>query len=138
MAWDVSADALLAPASGERAAQLYMGRAPDKSLEGKIDLAPLSGKFPREQSSDGCPGGWYRTAFASSVLRYRRRRAEGGGRVENGLLRDADELVWLAVLELEREEERAHAHASEAGRQIAERARKKASKGKGRRRGHRG
>jgi hypothetical protein len=131
VAWNVSAAVLLAPRSGLSGCELYMGRQPDPSLEGSVDLAPVSGELPREPSADGCPGGWYRTAFASSVLRYARRRADGGGRVDNGLLRGADDLIWEAVLELEREQERAHAYANDRARAIAEReAKRRAKKGR--------
>jgi hypothetical protein len=111
--------------------ELYMGRDADPSLEGTVDLAPMSGEHPREPSADGCPGGWYRTRFASSVLRYARRRTDAGGRVDNGLLREADELIWEAVLELEREQERAHAYANDRARAIAAREAKR-KRGRGR------
>jgi hypothetical protein len=111
--------------------ELYMGRQPDPGLDETVDLAPMSGDYPREPSADGCPGGWYRTPFASSVLRYSRRRTDAGGRVDNGLLRDADALIWEAVLELELEQERAHAYANERARAIAEReAKRRAKKGR--------
>jgi hypothetical protein len=41
---------------------------------------------PAEPVSDGCPGGWARCRFAESVLRYRRRRVEGGGHDANPLI----------------------------------------------------
>ncbi len=50
----------------------------------------------------GCPGAWYRTDFVASVLRYYRRRTEGGGRVPNPALDACDDpLVHEAVQALE-------------------------------------
>lgn len=117
-------------------AQLYMGRHPEKALDDTVDLWPHKPTIPHEDTADGCPGGWYRTAFASSVLRYSRRRTEHGGRVDNGLLRDTPPQIWEAVLEFELEQERSHAHATREARRIAERNRPKTKKG-GRNRGHR-
>ncbi|MCY0985970.1 hypothetical protein OV203_02440 [Nannocystis sp. ILAH1] len=58
---------------------------------------------PAENIADeGCPGGWQRAPFTESVLRYRRRPAEGGARVPNRLLDlQVDELVIEAVEFLE-------------------------------------
>jgi hypothetical protein len=52
--------------------------------------------MPREDPEEGgCPGSWYRTPFLASVLRYRRRPAEGGQRVPNRHLDTCDD--WLVV-----------------------------------------
>lgn len=67
-------------------------------------------KRPPEAPGDGCPGGWYRSPFAASVLRYVRTRTEGGARVPNPLLDRADDpLIEAAVLYFEREQERVYA-----------------------------
>lgn len=90
--------------TGERLYQIHMGAPPDYAGEaaGRSDWA-----HPHEDiENDGCPGAWYRTAFVQSLLRYRRRPCEGGGRVSNPLLdRCADEWLLDAVAELERWED---------------------------------
>ena len=122
--WDVDARRLFAPRR-EHDASTYLGRPGDPALEGAVDLAPVNHELPHEETAGGCPGGWYRTAFCSSVLTYARRRTDGGGRVDHGLLEGLDPQIWAAIRELEREEERAHAYVSERAREIAEKSRKK-------------
>lgn len=57
---------------------------------------------------DGCPGGWYRCHFISSLHKYRRGREGEGGRNENILLtRCQDRLVLEAIDYLEHEESHA-------------------------------
>jgi hypothetical protein len=80
--------------------QIHLG-APPRYDDGCDDLEPLE---PIE--ADGCPGGWYRTPFVESVLRYARRPAGDGGRVPNRLLDLCDdELVIEAVERLEAHED---------------------------------
>lgn len=58
---------------------------------------------------EGCPGAWYRTPFVDSVLRYRRRPTEGGGRVPNPFLdRCQDELAIEATHLMEAHEDAWH------------------------------
>lgn len=67
---------------------------------------------------DGCPGGWYQTAWVESVLRYARRSDGEGGRIPNRLLDlCTDELVIEAVERLEVHEDAWRAERQE--RQIA-------------------
>lgn len=67
---------------------------PSATSEGRGDWdRPL--EYPDES---GCPGGWYRTAFVNSVLRYYRRQCGERGRIPNRLLEACDdELVIEAV-----------------------------------------
>jgi len=84
--------------TGDRLVRIHMGAPKDYSREGQGDWAA-----PNEDIENaGCPGSWYRTDFVASVLRYYRRRTEGGGRVNNPAL-DAcsDPLVHEAVQALE-------------------------------------
>jgi hypothetical protein len=121
--WDLDARRLFAPRRLHDAS-LYLGRYPDPALEGTVDLRPVHHELPHERTEDGCPGGWYRTAYATSVLFYARPRTDTGARVDHGLLVDADPQIWAAVRELEREERRAQAHVTERAQAIAERKRK--------------
>jgi len=61
----------------------YFGRWPDPTLAGTVDLGRVHPEEPHEPTADGCPGGWYRTAFANSVAPYLRRRVDNGARVPN-------------------------------------------------------
>ena len=75
---------------------------------------PISPDRPPEDPADGCPGGWVRSPFALSVLRYTRTRADGGIRNQNHLLDRADDrLIEEAVLYYEREQDRVFAHQAE-------------------------
>lgn len=90
--------------TGRHLYQIHMGAPPDYAgeLAGRSDWA-----HPFEDiANEGCPGAWYRTPFIESLLRYRRRPCDGGGRVANPLLdRCADEWILDAVAELERWED---------------------------------
>lgn len=105
--------------TGERLYQIHMGAPPDYTGEGE---RPDWDRPNENIADDGCPGAWYRTAFVESLLRYRRRPCEGGGRVSNPLLdRCDDEWIVEAVAELERWED---AWASEHIDAVIARARK--------------
>ena len=53
---------------------------------------------PAEDISDGCPGGWARSRFAESMLRYRRQRLEGGGHDINVLVHAGTEPQVIEAL----------------------------------------
>jgi hypothetical protein len=110
------------------------GRNP--SLDGpRVDLLPLHPEQPHEPTADGCPGGWYRTAYVNSVARYTRRRTGDGGRVPNPFFDRASWQVQEAVMQLELEQERFAVHRIEANHEAMERKRKRdaaARKGRGR------
>lgn len=84
--------------------QIHMGAPPrwDREPSGDSD-GDHDWHEPLEHPEvDGCPGGWYRTAFVESVLRYRHRPGREGERVSNRLLDLCDdELVIEAVDTLE-------------------------------------
>lgn len=84
--------------TGDRLVRVHMGAPRDYAREGQGDWAA-----PAEDiENGGCPGSWYRTDFVASVLRYYRRRTEGGGRVPNPALDACDDpLVHEAVQALE-------------------------------------
>lgn len=52
---------------------------------------------PGEWTTDGCPGSWYRSAWALSVQRYERPLLEGGFSENLHLTRSADRLLLDAV-----------------------------------------
>jgi len=84
-----------------------MGRHPDRSLAGKSNLGrSVNWEQPFEDECDGCPGGWYRTAFIDSLDPYFRRRTGEGARVPNPRFDEADRLVQDAVMCFEEEQER--------------------------------
>ena len=90
-----------------RNANPYMGRHPDRSLHGKLELGrEVNWERPLEASCDGCPGSWYRTPFVDDIAPYLRRRSEGGARVPNPRFDQADWLVQDAAMYYEEEEER--------------------------------
>lgn len=95
----------------EKLYPIHMGAPPDYSrspgVRGKDDRGDNDWTEPLEDiENEGCPGAWYRTAFVESLLRYRRRPCEGGGRVVNPLLdRCTDEWIIEAIAELERWED---------------------------------
>lgn len=92
---------------GQPVKRVWMGRGPDRALEGKAgDWAA-----PCEPIAEtGCPGAWYRTLFLRSLDRYYRRRTENGDRVENpALTQCTDPLVIEAIQTLEAFEDAAHA-----------------------------
>lgn len=68
---------------------------------------------PSEPNDEGCPGGWYRTAFAASVRRYHRPVAEGVYSPNLLLARCDDPLVHEAVTYFEHEQARHRAWAHE-------------------------
>jgi hypothetical protein len=81
---------------------------------------------PPEPLSDGCPEGWARSPFATSVVPYIRRRDANGNRVQNPRLdRCADRLVVDAVLYFEGEQESLVARRDELQAAIWERNRGK-------------
>lgn len=86
----------------------YHGRHPgDVQPQEPWKSFPFPADQPRENPADGCPGGWYRSPFALSLIRYLRHRDEHGGRVSNHLLdRCDDPLIHDAVLYYEREHDR--------------------------------
>ena len=55
---------------------------------------------PHEKRSEGCPGGWARSRFAQSLLRYRRGRLEGGGHDSNPLVHANTDRFILECLAL--------------------------------------
>jgi hypothetical protein len=62
---------------------------------------------PPEDPTEGCPAGWYWSAFVQSVRPYLRRRDQQGNRVANLLLeRVEDEVLLALVAYLEDEQER--------------------------------
>lgn len=79
-----------------------MGREPDYEREGEHRWLR-----PREDiERDGCPGGWYRTEFIGSLMRYYRRRDGKGGRNVNPHLDACDDpFVISCILEIEGHEE---------------------------------
>lgn len=86
--------------TGERLVRLrvHMGAPPRYEGEGRDH----DWDRPLEPVENGCPGAWYRSPFAESVLRYRRRPDGNGGRIPNRLLELCeDELVIEAVETLE-------------------------------------
>lgn len=88
--------------------RFYVGRYPDRELDGVLGPNDGTWERPVEDDDSGCPGGYQRCRLVWGVMRFYRRRVEGGGRVPNPLFdRLDDELVIEAVLHLEREEERA-------------------------------
>lgn len=92
---------------GQPVKRVWMGRGPDRALEGKASdwAAPCE-----PIAETGCPGAWYRTAFVRSLDRYYRRRTDGGGRVENpALTQCTDPLVHELIRQLEAFEDAAHA-----------------------------
>jgi len=68
---------------------------------------------PTEPNDDGCPGGWYRTAFAASVRRYHRPVADGVYSPNLQLDRCDDRLVHEAVAYFEHQRARHRAWADE-------------------------
>ena len=109
---------------------IYQGRYP-------VDEPPRgygSKDKPCEAWGDGCPGGWYRSDYVTSVIPYLRRRDDGGGRVRNPLFDNAAWQVQQAAMHVEHHEERWHAEISEL---LAERARREDEKRK-RKQGHHG
>lgn len=72
-----------------------MGRAPCYELED----TDRRWRHPAEDiEGEGCPGGWYRTAFIESLRPYMRRRDEKGGRVSNRLLDMCDDRFVAACI----------------------------------------
>jgi hypothetical protein len=92
---------------GQPVKRVWMGRGPDRTLEGKAgDWAA-----PNEPIADtGCPGAWYRTSWTRSIERYYRQVGRNGERTDNpAFTRCEDPLVIEAVLTLEAFENAAHA-----------------------------
>lgn len=92
-----------------RLVRVRMGAPPRYDLEGKT----RDWKAPHEDATEaGCAGSWVRCEFVRSVLRYYRRRMEGGGRIENlDLTQCHDPLIHEAVQALESYEDMANAEA---------------------------
>jgi hypothetical protein len=124
--WDVSARELLQlPSTGAIRAGLYRGRLPDPALAGQRILGfPIMPDEPFEDPTDGCPGGWYRSPYADSVARYRRRRVENGARVPNPLFDRAAWQIQAAAMWYEHEQERFSAYRSRVDADRFERTRK--------------
>ena len=64
-------------------------------------------KNPGESTEDGCPGSWYRGAWALSVAHYERRMSEHGFSENLHLSRSDDRLLLDAVGYLEDQRVRA-------------------------------
>lgn len=79
-------------------------------MAGTVDLRKVNPVEPHERTEDGCPGGWYRNGFTTSVARYVRQRIKGGGRVSNPFFDKADRVVQDCVMYLELQQERWHVH----------------------------
>lgn len=86
-----------------------MGREREPGLH-SIAGRRVNWQRPLEDPADGCPGSWSRCRFVLSLLPFLRRRAEGGDRVPNRLLDEADDLIWQWVQLVEEYQERWHAH----------------------------
>lgn len=76
------------------------------------DSSPEDPERP-ERSDEGCPGGWYRTAWALSVFRYLRPVAEGVYSPNLLLDQSNDPLVIEAVTYFEHQQMRWRAWSSE-------------------------
>lgn len=80
-----------------------MGRAPLYEREGED---PRWRRPPEDLACEGCPGGWYRSAFVESLLPYYRRRDGKGNRVSNPNLDSCgDPFVVACILAMEAHEE---------------------------------
>lgn len=112
--WDVIPSRLTA---------FYMGRHGSPSLVGEPGIN--NWQHPPEVVSEGCPGGWYQgNPFVDTVLKYVRRRIEGGGRVPNHR-RDActDRIILEAAEYFENEQERCIDHRNDLIRKKMEKER---------------
>lgn len=92
----------------------HMGRLPVQ-YGGRSDVGddPMR---PGESHEDGCPGGWYRSPFVISLLKYERHFL-GDSFCENlTLTRCDDRLVLEATHRLEQERLRARSHEDERTR----------------------
>ncbi len=93
--------------TGEKLWPIRLGRPPDYSRQHKeesFDDRVVLGEWhsPKEDLSAGCVGSFYRGAFVRSLLPYRRRRDQNGGRITNPLLDKCDnQLVHEAINTLE-------------------------------------
>lgn len=88
----------------------WFGRQPMRGVSLRVlqSEGVLRPDLPSEDKSQGCPGGWYRSRFAQSFMRWRRRRVEGGMRVSNIRLGPmSPSLVLEAVEFFEAEEDAA-------------------------------
>lgn len=99
--WDVDASKLNAAG--------WMGRQAITASTALSERAnprhPLN--YPRETPEHGCPGGWYRSVFVTSIYPYLRRRDDHGNRVQNLILdRCDDDLILQLVAYAEDEQER--------------------------------
>jgi hypothetical protein len=71
---------------------------------------PDASQEPKESHDEGCPGAWYRSRFAASLMAYERPVSEHGVYSENPLLTRCDDpLVLEAIQYLEHERARARA-----------------------------
>lgn len=96
---------------------VYMGAPPDYARDDGETCASEWSQPAEDIMEEGCPAAWARSSFVRSLLRYRRRPAEGGGRSANTLLdRCDDEFIHEAVAELERWEDQWLADYHEAAR----------------------
>ena len=92
--------------TGEKVRTRWMGLRPRLD----IDERGAEAKPPENIEDEGCPGAWYRSPFVDSLLRYRRRPTEGGGRLTNLFLdRCQDDLVLEAAHVMEFHEDAWHA-----------------------------
>lgn len=92
--------------TGEQLVQIHLG-APPRFGDPEVDEDAGDDPIPLEDIFDeGCPGAWWRAGFVQSLLKYRRRPCEGGGRVANPLLdRCDDPTVIEAIAAMEVEED---------------------------------
>lgn len=82
----------------------YHGRPRDPDAE----LVAGSWEQPHEPIEDGCPGGYQRSPLVLDLMRYVRRRTDGGGRVSNPFFdRLESDIEIEAVLYLEEQQDRA-------------------------------
>ena len=65
---------------------------------------------PGEWNTEGCPGAWYRSAFALSVAHYERMLSDGGFSENLALSRSEDRLLLEAASYLETQRIRARNH----------------------------
>ena len=72
-----------------------MGDARRYRDDGRLDI------HPAESHCDGCPGGWYRSAFVDSVTTYERHLFDGGFSANVALDRTTDPLVIESTQYLE-------------------------------------
>lgn len=78
----------------------------ERDLE-RVRLEVLNGnpRRPSEPLDEGCPGGWYRCEFVSSVMPFRRRRTRDGLHDSNPRLNDSTDPPILEAIAFYEEQE---------------------------------